>query len=104
MSAISDWPSALNVSGSGAGPYNFSGFAEPTSEVAQIQLAAGAIQDAAGNRFVGDQWTYQRVGLALFVNQLRDLLLGLNMTPLVPTDANGDGQSDIADILALLAN
>ncbi len=48
---------AMAVSGNGAGPYTFSGYATPADGVVSVLLAAGSIRDAAGNAFGGDAWS-----------------------------------------------
>jgi len=49
---------ATTVTGSGAGPYRFSGFAQPSSGTANVSLAGGSIRDVSGTPFEGDNWTY----------------------------------------------
>jgi hypothetical protein len=65
---------ATAVSGSGAGPYQFSGFAVPPDGNVAVVLASGSIADAAGNGFAGDTWNYvkssTRPGVALFSGQV----------------------------------
>lgn len=48
---------ADNVSGSDSGPYVFTGFSEPEDGPVVITLAAGNIQDLAGNPFAGHSFT-----------------------------------------------
>lgn len=59
---------ATGISGSGAGPYVFTGFAAPTASPVSIALAAGSIRDAAGNPFAGDNWTYALDGEWMIVS------------------------------------
>jgi hypothetical protein len=49
---------ATSVTGSGAGPYTFSGYATPASGPVNVVLAAGATTDDATNAFAGDAWSY----------------------------------------------
>lgn len=51
---------ATNVSGSGAGPYTFTGYATPSTGVVNVVVATGGIQDtgAPNLAFDGDSWTY----------------------------------------------
>ncbi|MGA7732686.1 MAG: tyrosinase family protein [Chloroflexia bacterium] len=52
---------ATHVSGSGAGPYRFTGFTPPALGPITVQVAPGAIHDIAGNPFTGTTWTYTLV-------------------------------------------
>jgi len=49
---------ATSVSGSGSGPYVFSGFAAPGDGSVLVSLSNGGISDAAGNFFGGTTWSY----------------------------------------------
>lgn len=51
---------ATSVSGSGAGPYTFSGYAAPGNGPISVILAAGSIADSGppGLPFEGDSWSY----------------------------------------------
>ncbi len=51
---------ATSVSGSGAGPYTFSGYAAPGNGSISVSLAAGSIADSGppGLPFEGDSWSY----------------------------------------------
>ncbi|MBP7148345.1 MAG: DNRLRE domain-containing protein [Acidobacteria bacterium] len=49
---------ATAVSGSGSGPYIFTGYAAPGNGLVTVVLAAGGIQDAQGQPFAGDTWNY----------------------------------------------
>lgn len=48
---------ATAVSGSGAGPYRFSGYAVPEDGAVTVRLDAGAITDIFENAFAGDGWS-----------------------------------------------
>jgi len=50
---------ATTVSGSGAGPYSFSGFSGPGDGVVRVELGSGSITGASG-AFGGAYWTYQK--------------------------------------------
>jgi len=52
---------ATDVTGSGAGPYVFTGYAAPGLGTVNVVLAADDIEDAEGNPFAGDSWTYEMV-------------------------------------------
>lgn len=52
---------ATQVSGSGAGPYTFTGYRSPNGPNVQLRIAAGQIQDLSGNRFAGAAWQYRLV-------------------------------------------
>ncbi len=58
---------ATAVSGSGAGPYVFSGYAAPAAGSTAIALASGSI--AGGVAFGGDSWTIS-TGLVLVINEI----------------------------------
>ena len=49
---------ATAVSGSGLGPYLFTGFATPGNGLVTVALAAGSIQDGQAQPFAGDTWYY----------------------------------------------
>ncbi len=49
---------ATHVTGSGRGPYVFTGFAPPGLGPVTVTLAAGTIADLDGLPFAGEQWTY----------------------------------------------
>jgi PKD repeat protein len=49
---------ATTLSGSGAGPYVFGGFAQPGIGKVPVSLGPGGIQDLTGTPFSGDSWTY----------------------------------------------
>ncbi len=51
---------ATTVTGSGAGPYTFAGYAAPADGTVYVVLAAGAIKDPGGNPFTGDSWRYTK--------------------------------------------
>ncbi|MFP4502085.1 MAG: Ig-like domain-containing protein [Candidatus Hydrogenedentota bacterium] len=53
-----DGSPATSVTGSGAGPYEFTGFAAPGDGEVNVVLDAGDIADPAGNPFAGETWTY----------------------------------------------
>jgi hypothetical protein len=59
---------ATSVTGTGAGPYVFSGFATPSPGSATIALASGSIQ-AGGIPFGGDTWTVS-TGLFVVFNEI----------------------------------
>jgi hypothetical protein len=46
------------VSGSGSGPYVFTGFASPSDGVVSVSFGSGAVVDAFSNTFSGDAWSY----------------------------------------------
>ena len=52
---------ATAVTGSGAGPYMFSGFLNPPAGQVAVTLQAGGIKDLDGVPFGADQWFYQMV-------------------------------------------
>lgn len=61
---------ATSVSGSGTGPYVFSGYAAPASGSVTIALASGAIVSQFGLvPFAGDSWTVA-VGISIVINEL----------------------------------
>jgi PKD repeat protein len=49
---------ATTVSGSGAGPYVFGGFASPSVGAVNVELGPGGIQGLSGSLFAGDSWSY----------------------------------------------
>jgi len=49
---------ATSLTGSGAGPYVFSGYDAPEPGTITVVLASGGIQDSQGRAFAGDTWTY----------------------------------------------
>jgi hypothetical protein len=51
---------AGGVSGSGVGPYTFTGLATPADGAVAVSLAAGSIQDIAGNAFALSNWSYTK--------------------------------------------
>jgi len=55
---------ATSVSGSGAGPYVFSGFSAPADGTVNVAIAGAGITDSFGNTFAGDSWTYTKDGTA----------------------------------------
>lgn len=65
-----DGSPAASVSGGGAGPYTFSGFAAPSSGTISVALGAGAIQDGSGNPFGGDAWTYEFDPPQVVINEI----------------------------------
>lgn len=61
---------ATKVSGSGAGPYDFSGFADPTPGSVSVAVASGGIVTQEGSiPFLGDAWTVA-VGTVLVINEI----------------------------------
>ncbi len=61
---------ATAVTGSGAGPYEFSGYAAPSAGSVGISLGAGAIVSDPGSvPFVGASWTVA-VGTVIVINEL----------------------------------
>jgi len=52
--------SATNVTGSGAGPYVFSGYAHPSDGLVNVVLSSGTIV-AGAEPFAGDRWSYTLV-------------------------------------------
>lgn len=61
---------ATSVSGSGAGPYVFTGYTAPASGSVTIALASGAIVSQFGLvPFAGDTWTVA-VGVSIVINEL----------------------------------
>lgn len=73
---------ATSVSGSGAGPYVFSGYAVPSTPVISVALAAGSIQDGSGNSFAGDAWSYSQNLSKIVINEIS----------YHPEDPNGDAE------------
>jgi hypothetical protein len=59
---------ATSVSGSGAGPYVFSGFAAPAPGSASIAVASGSIE-ADGIPFPGESWTVS-VGIVVVIHEI----------------------------------
>lgn len=55
---------ATSVSGSGGGPYTFTGYVAPTDGTVNVVLAAGAIKDPGSNPFTGDNWRYTKDSVA----------------------------------------
>ncbi len=49
---------ATSVAGTGAGPYEFSGYAVQPDGTANVVVGFGLIEDLQGNPFGGDSWTY----------------------------------------------
>lgn len=61
---------ATSVSGSGAGPYVFTGYTAPASGSVAISLASGAIVSTVGSiPFAGANWTVS-VGISIVINEL----------------------------------
>jgi len=52
--------SSSSVSGTGAGPYTFSGYTPPADGTVNVALTVGSIQDTAGNLVTADSWTYTK--------------------------------------------
>ncbi len=93
---------AVAVTGSGAGPYIFTGYAVPALGPMTIQIAAAGIQDTAGVPFQGDQWDY--VLLSPGGDEDSDGLTNAQevdtyYTSPVNPDTDGDGVSDFQEIL-----
>jgi hypothetical protein len=63
-----DGSPATSVTGSGAGPYEFGGFAAPAPGSTTIAIGPGAIE-SAGVPFEGESWTIS-VGLVIVLNEL----------------------------------
>lgn len=61
---------ATAVSGAGAGPYSFSGFAQPMTSIVSIQLASGGIESASGHPFAGDAWTIAVDAPRIVINEI----------------------------------
>ena len=61
---------ALDVTGSDAGPYVFSGFAVPGAGEIDVVLAAGLIEDGDANAFAGDAWSYVGETTIVVINEL----------------------------------
>ena len=55
---VVDGAAAAVVTGSGSGPYEFSGFVAPTEGLVAVVLSAGLIEDLDGHAFTGDAWGY----------------------------------------------
>lgn len=51
---------AVNLSGSGAGPFIFSGFAPPADGTVTVVLNDTGVTDLSGNTFITDMWTYAK--------------------------------------------
>ncbi len=58
---------ASTRTGSGAGPYSFSGYANPPDGTVNVVFGAGTIIDVAGNAFAGDNWSYTKNSAAITV-------------------------------------
>jgi hypothetical protein len=108
---------ATNLSGSGAGPYTFTGYAVPAYGTVNIVLAAGTIKDAVNAPFAGDSWTVNDVHLVGDINNDghvgdQDLVLlaaafgSVTGDPNYSSacDLNGDGRVDVSDLLILAGN
>ena len=61
---------ATSVTGSGAGPYVFTGFAAPTDVTVNVTLGPGAIQDLQGHVFAGDAWIYSLSVPKVVINEI----------------------------------
>ena len=91
---------AVSVSGSGMGPYVFTGFAQPAIGTANIALASGGITDGV-DVFPGDSWTYQieEWMLAIAPFAITPITLDGTLDPAEWTDANSyyfDGTDNTA--------
>jgi hypothetical protein len=51
---------ATSISGSGAGPYTFSGYAAPADGTVNIVLTGTGVTGNAGNTLTSDSWTYSK--------------------------------------------
>jgi hypothetical protein len=56
---------ATNVTGSGEGPYLFTGFTPPALGPVNVSVSPGAITDAFGVPFEGDSWAYTLINPTL---------------------------------------
>ncbi len=74
---------ATNVTGTGAGPYIFTGYPAPGLGTVNVVLAAGGIEDGESNPFAGDSWTYELI------------------TPPDICDFDWDGDVDMADLTTI---
>ncbi len=85
---------ATNVTGTGAGPYVFSGYTAPPAGTVTVTLAAGAIQDVTGNPFNGDNWIYN-LSTVLISGYIRSVenwnIFGVQMTA---TNGGGSAVTD----------
>jgi hypothetical protein len=52
---------ATNVSGSGAGPYVFSGFNLPEVGIVNVTVLSGNIEDSSSNKFQTQSWKYEMI-------------------------------------------
>ncbi|MBP7746381.1 MAG: lamin tail domain-containing protein [Phycisphaerae bacterium] len=61
---------ATVVTGSGAGPYVFTGFAAPTQVSVSVTLGPGAIQDLDSHAYAGDAWLYSLAVPKVVINEI----------------------------------
>ena len=85
---------ATSVTGSGAGPYVFTGFASPAVGLVTVRLASANIRNAFGLGFAGDSWTYTLIDPALDadadgVNDGKEVTDSLTNPTKSDTDADG---------------
>ncbi|MCK4658613.1 MAG: lamin tail domain-containing protein [Phycisphaerae bacterium] len=65
-----DGSSAGEVTGQEAGPYEFSGFNQPSDGLVTVVLDSGAIVDVTSNAFAGDTWQYTFDLANIVINEL----------------------------------
>ncbi|UCE58163.1 MAG: DNRLRE domain-containing protein [Phycisphaerales bacterium] len=80
-----DGSPATSVTGAGEGPYEFSGFVQPTEGLVTIILASAAIADGDGNAFPGDTWQYTFEFPGIVINEIHyhpaDTAVGVGEDP-----------------------
>lgn len=90
---------ASSVTGSGAGPYVFSGFALPPDGSVAVQLSAGQVKDVFENPFAGNSWNYIKQDCNNNgVHDQQDISAGFSK------DCNTNGIPDECDPAALKLN
>ena len=61
---------ATAVTGSGVGPYDFTGFVAPTEALVSVTLGPGAILDLQAHAFAGDTWVYSLSVPRVVINEI----------------------------------
>lgn len=98
---------ATEVTGSGAGPYVFKGFAQSSERVLQIRFNGKKVRDAEGNRGGNRSWRYWvvRAGEDRDRDELDDADEALNyMTNPRLRDTDADGMSDKFEVFSTCLN